>query len=111
MGLSDSIEELRTELEICKGEIKSQADRIELLNQCDDSAIEVIAKMDGEIEALQTKNTRLLSILNHECPEKYPDNCEVCKGTNGGVRGNENIVDDVVMCDYCHASTIMDEED
>lgn len=31
---------------------------------------------------------------------KY-DNCEVCFGEKGGVRGNENIVDGVCMCDYC----------
>ena len=35
----------------------------------------------------------------------YPrDKCEVCHGRNGGVPGNENIVDGVVMCDYCHAN-------
>jgi hypothetical protein len=33
------------------------------------------------------------------------DACEVCKGTQGGVPGNENIVNGVVMCDYCHAKT------
>jgi len=31
----------------------------------------------------------------------FPDNCEVCKGEKGGVRGNENCVDGKVMCDYC----------
>jgi hypothetical protein len=31
----------------------------------------------------------------------HPDNCEVCLGASRGVRGNENIVDDVVTCDYC----------
>ena len=30
-----------------------------------------------------------------------PDNCELCHGEKGGVRGNENIVDGIVMCDYC----------
>jgi hypothetical protein len=28
------------------------------------------------------------------------DACEVCKGERGGVPGNENIIDGVVMCDY-----------
>lgn len=32
---------------------------------------------------------------------KYPDNCQLCHGAKGGVRGNENIVDGIVMCDYC----------
>jgi hypothetical protein len=38
-----------------------------------------------------------------------PDTCSVCKGTRGGIRGNENIVDGVLICDYCDAKR-MDEE-
>jgi hypothetical protein len=34
------------------------------------------------------------------------DNCEVCKGEKGGVRGNENVIDGVVTCDYCHAEQL-----
>lgn len=34
----------------------------------------------------------------------FPDKCEVCLGEKGGVRGNENVIDGVVMCDYCHAA-------
>jgi predicted CXXCH cytochrome family protein len=37
------------------------------------------------------------------------DNCENCHGTRGGVRGNENIVDGKVLCDYCHADTMLDK--
>lgn len=33
--------------------------------------------------------------------EREPDDCVVCEGHQGGVKGNENIVDDLVMCDYC----------
>lgn len=29
--------------------------------------------------------------------------CRVCSGQRGGVQGNDNIVDGVVLCDYCHA--------
>lgn len=29
------------------------------------------------------------------------DKCEVCHGKRGGVRGNENIIDGIIMCDYC----------
>ena len=32
------------------------------------------------------------------------DNCELCFGTKGGVRGNENIINGQVICDYCHAA-------
>jgi hypothetical protein len=34
------------------------------------------------------------------------DACEVCKGESGGVPGNENIVNGVVMCDYCSSKTM-----
>lgn len=33
--------------------------------------------------------------------KKNTDDCEICHGKKGGVRGNENIVDGIVMCDYC----------
>jgi hypothetical protein len=29
------------------------------------------------------------------------DECQVCEGFSGGVRGNENIVKGVTVCDYC----------
>jgi hypothetical protein len=31
------------------------------------------------------------------------DNCEVCHGAKGGVRGNENRIGGLVACDYCHS--------
>ena len=31
-----------------------------------------------------------------------PDNCQICHGARGGTKGNENIIDGIVMCDYCH---------
>lgn len=36
------------------------------------------------------------------------DACQICHGERGGVPGNENIVDGIVMCDYCHADTLPD---
>lgn len=56
----------------------------------------------GEWQKQKVKIKRLMRTLHRECPEKYPDNCEICKGTNSGVRGNENIIAGKVMCDYCH---------
>lgn len=35
-------------------------------------------------------------------PER--DNCQVCMGAKGGTKGNENVIDGVVTCDYCHAA-------
>lgn len=34
------------------------------------------------------------------------DKCEICHGAMGGVRGNEQNVDGVLMCDYCHSDTM-----
>lgn len=31
------------------------------------------------------------------------DNCTACAGASGGVRGNENLVYGLVVCDYCTA--------
>lgn len=31
------------------------------------------------------------------------DKCEFCRGTKGGVLGNENIIGGVIACDYCTA--------
>lgn len=31
------------------------------------------------------------------------DRCEVCHGMEGGIPGNENVVDGKIVCDYCHA--------
>jgi hypothetical protein len=40
------------------------------------------------------------------------DECEFCLGYKGGVKGNENVINGVVVCDYCHAlyMTIRDRE-
>lgn len=54
------------------------------------------------IESLIIKIQRLKETLHYEVPEKYPDNCQVCFGDHGGVRGNENIINGIVTCDYCH---------
>lgn len=34
------------------------------------------------------------------------DNCQVCHGTRGGQWGNENLIDGVVICDYCFVANI-----
>lgn len=35
--------------------------------------------------------------------EAARDSCEICKGHNGGVPGNENVIEGKTVCDYCHA--------
>lgn len=31
------------------------------------------------------------------------DKCQFCYGAKGGVPGNENRINGIVVCDYCHA--------
>lgn len=45
--------------------------------------------------------TRTILFLGEEI---FTDKCQICYGSNGGVPGNENIVDGKIMCDYCHAA-------
>jgi hypothetical protein len=35
---------------------------------------------------------------------QHLDNCQICHGLRGGVKGNENIVHGMTVCDYCHCS-------
>ena len=56
-------------------------------------------------EALDKQKADLRTKLN----ELEPDKCKFCLGIKGGVLGNENVVDGVVVCDYC-TSILMDME-
>ena len=29
--------------------------------------------------------------------------CQICRGTRSSVPGNSNIINGIVVCDYCHA--------
>lgn len=31
------------------------------------------------------------------------DDCQICHGEEGGVQGNENLINGVRVCDYCHS--------
>jgi hypothetical protein len=39
-----------------------------------------------------------------------PDKCEMPGCCRQGVRGNENIIDGKVMCDYCHMAEMSRRE-
>lgn len=41
----------------------------------------------------------------------WPDRCIECQGAKGGAYGNENIVDGMVICDYCHAEYMRDSQE
>lgn len=38
-----------------------------------------------------------------------PDECQRCYGVRGGVKGNENIINGIVLCDYCSADDLIKE--
>ena len=69
--------------------------------------IKIIEKMKHGIEVGKTFNADVaLNVAETEeilfyMEQMFPDNCEVCQGKRGGVRGNENIMDGKRMCDYC----------
>ena len=43
----------------------------------------------------------ILQVLTKTKMIKEHDNCYICHGSRGGVKGNENIIDNIVLCDYC----------
>jgi hypothetical protein len=43
----------------------------------------------------------LAVILRSMVNSQKLDNCHMCFGSRGGVKGNENVVDGIVLCDYC----------
>ena len=53
------------------------------------------------LEKAQQKALDLAEILMTKTWEQLPDNCAMCEGTRGGTRGNENVIEGVVTCDYC----------
>lgn len=44
--------------------------------------------------------------LLEQYPEPVRDGCEICHGEQGGVPGNENRVNGLVLCDFCHAERL-----
>lgn len=60
-------------------------------------------KRSWQICCCPNHGTRLRYLRRRDRLARVRGGCQVCHGRNGGVAGNENIVDGVVMCDYCHA--------
>jgi len=69
--------------------------------------VKIIEEIKEDIEkAKEYDRGVIISVAEAEliisCMENlFPDNCEICKGQNGGIRGNENVVNDKTVCDYC----------
>lgn len=59
---------------------------------------------DGRGELRYTKPPLLKNIVATKegwTWQRSKDDCSVCKGEKGGVKGNENIIDGKLICDYC----------
>ena len=76
-----------------EAKIKSQAHHIELLNQCDDSSTEVIAKMDDEIKSLERRMANLNDVI--ECQK------ETIRNQGGGCEERHNVL--------CAVKEVIDE--
>lgn len=79
--MTDKAEELRIQLAHMKGTL--------------DGVNAKRKRVETELEELKTRIAEALK------PTKERDRCMFCNGTKGGVPGNENVVGNVVMCDYC----------
>lgn len=42
----------------------------------------------------------------HVLPPAELDDCQICHGQRGGIKGNEIEVEDITMCDYCHSTQV-----
>jgi len=58
-----------------------------------------------KFDAIMQVARRVREDARKELRESY-DDCVVCLGTRGGVKGNENVINDVIMCDHCTVDQI-----
>jgi len=65
-----------------------------------ENCLEAIVNVCSSVGSVSDKFRE--AILNAPQPTGIRDNCEVCKGSKGGVKGNENIINGKLVCDYCH---------
>ena len=68
----------------------------------DDEVLDYVDILEDQKQRAIEKLESLLRELKKDKNAKYPDNCEICGGKNLGVRGNENIINGKLVCDYCH---------
>lgn len=61
---------------------------------------------DSRDASLAELEKALVPVAGVLAPLLNRDACQRCHGKRGGVRGNENIVNGVTLCDYCHADDL-----
>lgn len=57
-------------------------------------------RLGGRIRWLEPGETALVPT------HAVRDNCRRCNGAKGGVPGNENVINGVVLCDYCSVGKV-----
>lgn len=72
--------------------------------QQDVAKIDAAQVLEQRMDALDGKLENAMGGLAILGAPLEPDDCEVCDGARGGVKGNENIIDGKRVCDYCDAA-------
>lgn len=97
-----SLESLQ-DLDKVRQQLAGYLDQAREIAQADQdvSKIDAAVVLEQRMDALDgvLENAQGLLGLIYNLPG--PDNCQVCLGARGGMPGNENVVDGVVMCDIC----------
>jgi hypothetical protein len=68
-------------------------------------ALAVLATQNrmGKVRYILSGGGKLQVIRRKRNEPRMLDKCEICEGKRGGVPGNENIIQGIIVCDYCHA--------
>ena len=73
--------------------------------------VEPMGTLHHVLDYLKGRDVPLLGMWTLELTG-YPDDCQICHGESGGEAGNENLINGIRVCDYCHArmlSGLIDE--
>jgi hypothetical protein len=64
------------------------------------------ARVEVEYLVEMPDGTRQWETANSDASEAKLDECSRCHGMRGGVKGNENVVNGVLLCDHCSADDL-----
>jgi len=118
------VNQLNANLRVCNYIRKGWRDDSYIIEAVDEWQ-EEIEKELKEVKMFNHTNARIIKLYNkgltfEQIAQKlghanmdrvlkvfFPDNCELCHGMRGGYKGNENVDDGVVICDYCSADRML----
>lgn len=81
-----------------------EAERADLVRTSVQRCRSLVAKRSPLVSPESALDSLLAEIEQDPGTAIALDNCELCGGANGGVPGNEQVVDGLLMCDHCHAA-------